>query len=139
MKRGLAMSAAWLLPVWLVACQSARVPARISVTSLSLIVDATGPAHAMCQSFAPTPHDVSTFFRIATEVGGPEFHDRAVILPCRYEGTLTLDGEAWRFSINAGGAGLHGVMNAHLAAKLALNYLTPFIVSNAGLVAHRRN
>jgi len=26
----------------------------------------------------------------------------------------------------------------HLAAKLALNYLTPFIVSNAGLVAHRR-
>jgi hypothetical protein len=105
MKRGLAMSAAWLLPVWLAACQSARVPARVSVTSLSLIVAATGPAHAMCQSFAPTPHDVSTFFRIATEVGGPEFHDRAVILPCRYEGTLTLDGEAWRFSINAGGAG----------------------------------
>jgi hypothetical protein len=59
----------------------------------------------MCQSFAMTPHDVSTFFRTATEVGGPEFHDRAVILPCRYEGMLTLEGEAWRFSIDAGGAG----------------------------------
>jgi hypothetical protein len=91
--------------VWLAACQSARVPVRISVTSLSLIVDAIDPAHAMCQSFAPTPHDVSTFFRIATEVGGPEFHDRAVILPCRCAGTVTLDGDAWRFSINAGGAG----------------------------------
>jgi len=32
---------------------------------------------------------------------------------------------------------LLGAMNAHLAAKLALNYLTPFVVSNAGLVAHR--
>jgi hypothetical protein len=105
MKRGVAMSAACLLPVLLAACQSARVPDRISVTSMSLIVDAIDPAHAMCQSFAPTPHDVSTFFRIATEVGGPEFHDRAVILPCRCEGTLTLDGEAWRFRINAGGAG----------------------------------
>lgn len=31
---------------------------------------------------------------------------------------------------------LHGVINAHLVAKLALNYLTPFVVSNAGLVAH---
>ena len=31
---------------------------------------------------------------------------------------------------------LHGVINAHLVAKLALNYLTPFVVSSAGLVAH---
>lgn len=106
MKRGLAMSAAGLLlPVWLAACQPARVPGRITVTALSSNMDTNDPAHATCQSFAPTPHDVSTFFRIATEVGGPEFHDRSVILPCRYEGTLTLDGEVWSFSINAGGAG----------------------------------
>jgi hypothetical protein len=59
----------------------------------------------MCRSFALSKHDASTFFRIATEVSGPEFHDRAIILPCRYEGTLMLEGEAWSFSIDAGGGG----------------------------------
>jgi hypothetical protein len=45
---------------------------------------------------------------------------------------------SWLNLFNHADALLLGVMNAHLAAKLALNYLTPFVVSNAGLVAHRR-
>ena len=43
----------------------------------------------------------------------------------------------WLNLFNHGDELLHGVINAHLAAKLALNYLPPFVVSNAGLVAHR--
>jgi hypothetical protein len=105
MKHGLAVLAFGLMSMGLAACQTVRAPDRIIVASLSLIVDAIDPAHGMCQSFALTRDDVSTFFRVASEVGGPEFHDRAVILPCRYEGMLTLEGEAWRFSIDAGGAG----------------------------------
>ena len=105
MKHALAVLAVVLMSMALAACQAVRTPGRISVTSLSLIVDATDAAHGMCRSFALSRDDVSTFFRVATEISGPEFHDRAVILPCRYEGTLTLGGEAWRFSINAGGAG----------------------------------
>jgi hypothetical protein len=105
MKRGLAISAACLLPAWLAACQPTRVPERITVTSLSSSVDTNDLAYAVCQSFALTPDDVSRFFRMATEVSGPEFHDRSVILPCRYEGTLTIDGKASSFRINAGGAG----------------------------------
>lgn len=105
MKHGLAVLAAGLMAMWLAACQPARVPDRITVASLSLKVDASDPAHASCQSFTLTRDDVSTYFRTAAEVDGPEFHDRAVILPCRYEGALTRDGEAWSFSINAGGAG----------------------------------
>ena len=106
MKRGLSVLVACMLPVWLAACQPARVPAeRVTVTSLSSSVDTNDPAHGMCQSFALTRDDVSTFFRLASEVGGPEFHDGSIILPCRYEGTLTMEGEAWRFNINAGGEG----------------------------------
>lgn len=105
MKHGLAVLAASLVSMSLVACQSTRVPDRISVTSLSLNMDVNDPAFAMCQSFALGKHDVSTFFRNATEVSGPELHDRSIILPCRYEGTLMLEGEAWSFSINAGGTG----------------------------------
>jgi len=45
----------------------------------------------------------------------------------------------WLNLFNHGDELLRGVMNAQLAGKLVLNYLTPFIVSNAGLVAHRRS
>jgi hypothetical protein len=105
MKRCLAVLAAVLMSMELVACHAERIPDRISVTSLSLNVDASDPAHASCRSFALTRDNVATYFHVAAKVNGPEFHDRAVILPCRYEGTLTWDGVAWRFSINAGGAG----------------------------------
>lgn len=44
----------------------------------------------------------------------------------------------WLNLFNHGDELLRGVMNAHLAGKLVLNYLTPFIVSNIGLLAHRR-
>ena len=45
----------------------------------------------------------------------------------------------WLNLFNHGDELLRGVMNAHLAGKLVLNYLTPFIVSNIGLLAHRRS
>lgn len=45
----------------------------------------------------------------------------------------------WLNLFNHGDELIRGVMNAHLAGKLALNYLTPFIVSNIGLLAHRRS
>jgi hypothetical protein len=105
MKRALVGAAICLLSIWFAACQPVRPAQHITATSLASRVDADDPAHTMCQSFALTAHDVSTFFRLATGVGGPEFHDRAVILPCRYDGTLMRDGETWGFSINAGGAG----------------------------------
>lgn len=121
MQRVLIVAAISLLPVWLAGCQPARPPQRVTVLSLSSSVDTNDPAHAMCQSFALTPHDVSTFFHLATEVGGPEFHALSVILPCRYEGAVTIDGEAWRFSINAGGAGYlyraHGARHRYLCEQ----------------------
>lgn len=120
MQRGLTVAAGCLLAMWLAACQCqpTRPAQRIAVTSLASSVVTNDPAHALCQSFVLTPHDASTFFRTATEISGPEFHDRSVILPCRYEGSLTIDGEAWRFSINAGGAG-----NLYRAAGIRHRYL----------------
>lgn len=45
----------------------------------------------------------------------------------------------WMNLFNHGDALIHGVVSVHLAIKLALNYLTPSIVSNIGLPAHRRH
>ncbi|WHZ20255.1 MAG: hypothetical protein OJF55_002404 [Rhodanobacteraceae bacterium] len=66
---------------------------------------------------------------------------RVVCTPVHLKRTLliALAVGTWLNLFNHGDELLRGVMNAHLAAKLALNYLTPFIVSNAGLVAHRRH
>ena len=46
---------------------------------------------------------------------------------------------SWLNLFNHGDELLHGVVSAPLAIKLALNYLTPFIVSNFGLLAHQRH
>ncbi|HEX5960858.1 MAG TPA: nitrate/nitrite transporter NrtS, partial [Rhodanobacteraceae bacterium] len=45
---------------------------------------------------------------------------------------------SWLNLFNHGDELLRGAVGAHLAVKLALNYLTPFVVSNFGLLAHRR-
>lgn len=46
---------------------------------------------------------------------------------------------SWLNLFNHGDALVHGAVSAHLAIKLALNYLTPFVVSNVGLLARRRH
>lgn len=46
---------------------------------------------------------------------------------------------SWLNLFNHGDELLRGAMSAQLAVKLALNYLTPFIVSNFGLLAHQRH
>jgi hypothetical protein len=46
---------------------------------------------------------------------------------------------SWLNLFNHGDALLRGAFTAALAIKLALNDLTPFIVSNFGLLAHQRH
>lgn len=107
MQRGLTVAAGCLLAMWLAACQCqpTRPAQRIAVTSLASSVVTNDPAHAavpiVCPDAARCFHVLSHGHRNQRS-GNP---DRSVILPCRYEGSLTIDGEAWRFSINAGGAG----------------------------------
>lgn len=45
---------------------------------------------------------------------------------------------SWLNLFNHGDELLRGAFTAALAIKLALNYVTPFIVSNFGLLAHQR-
>jgi hypothetical protein len=45
---------------------------------------------------------------------------------------------SWLNLFNHGDELLRGAFTAPLAIKLALNYVTPFIVSNFGLLAHQR-
>lgn len=45
----------------------------------------------------------------------------------------------WLTAFNHGDELLRGGFDARLAAKIALDYLTPFVVSNVGLLARQRH
>lgn len=45
----------------------------------------------------------------------------------------------WLNLFNHGDELLRGVLTAALAGKLALNYVTPFVVANMGLLARQRH
>jgi len=65
---------------------------------------------------------------------------RVIITPVHLKRTVlvALVIGTWLNLFNHGDELLNGMMNAHLAAKLTLNYLTPFVVSNVGLLARQR-
>lgn len=67
-------------------------------------------------------------------------HVRVVLEPKHLKRTLLIAFVigSWLNLFNHGDELLRGVMTAPLAGKLALNYLTPFVVSNAGLLARQR-
>lgn len=45
----------------------------------------------------------------------------------------------WLTAFNHGDELLRGSLDTRLAAKIALDYLTPFVVSNVGLLARQRH
>lgn len=64
---------------------------------------------------------------------------RVVFSPAHLKRTLLIAFVigTWLNLFNHGDELAQGVMNAALLAKLALNYLTPFVVANAGLLARK--
>lgn len=65
---------------------------------------------------------------------------RVVATPVHLQRTLLIAFVvgSWLNLFNHGDELLRGAISVPLAIKLALNYLTPFIVSNFGLLAHQR-
>ena len=59
----------------------------------------------MCSTFTLTKENVETYFSIAKEVSGYEFHHEALILPCKYKGSIRIHESHLQWEIYAGGAG----------------------------------
>lgn len=90
---------------WLISCKSLSHDNDIKVLTIQKVVDKTVPNHEMCESFGLTNKNVETYFAIAKEVSGHEFHHEAIILPCKFKGSIHLRGEYLQWEIVAGGAG----------------------------------
>ncbi len=65
---------------------------------------------------------------------------RVVFMPVHLKRTLLIAFVvgSWLNLFNHGDVLLRGAWSAHLALKLALNYVTPFVVANVGLLARLR-
>lgn len=77
----------------------------VEVRSMSKVVDRGRPDHVICDSLVMTKADVVSYFSLADEVDAVEFHDEAMIMPCRYQGSIRMSGQLHRWEIFAGGAG----------------------------------
>ena len=74
------------------------------VTSMK-VIDQTRPDHDMCGSLTLSKANVARYFQLADAVDASAFHAEAIILPCRFQGTIRVDGHLYHWEIFAGGAG----------------------------------
>lgn len=86
-------------------CKSLQRDGNVEVLSITRVIDKNSPGHEMCSSFTLTKKHVAAYFSIADEVAGHEFHHEAMILPCKFKGSIRIDGEYLQWEIFAGGAG----------------------------------
>lgn len=84
-------------------CFSESPGIDVIVTSIRNTTRMSEPASEICREFTLSKQDVANYFLTASEVSDHEFNRDAVILPCRYEGTLKLKGSTYRWEIAAGG------------------------------------
>jgi len=89
--------------LWLQSCQS--VQHTIDVTSIERKIDKESPDYKICSSFTLTEKAIADYFSIAEEVSRDEFHHESMILPCKYQGSIKIDGSQFQWEIFSGGSG----------------------------------
>jgi hypothetical protein len=59
-----------------------------------------------CAQWTLTTQDVQDFFAHADRIGAAEWHHAYDVIPCQYQGTISVDGKPYRFEINGGSWGV---------------------------------
>lgn len=75
------------------------------VVSISRVMNKTSGDYELCSSFALSKENVMTYFSLADQVDSYQFDQDAMILPCKYQGTIQRAGRLYHWEIFAGGAG----------------------------------
>ena len=61
------------------------------VLSIKKVIDVSDPSSKVCENFHLTKIEITSFFHMAEEVSNEEEHGESFILPCKYEGKLTMN------------------------------------------------
>jgi len=121
MKKNIVTVILFMLVPCLSACQAGQHSKSMDVITIASTTDKYLPDHEICRSFSLTREDVAIYFSVAEEVDEYEFNKDAIILPCKYRGTIDIRGEIFHWEISAGGAGYlyrgKGVNKRYLCKK----------------------
>ena len=86
-------------------CSLQKQDGNMKVVSINKVVNKNIPGYEICSSFTFKKTDVIKYFSLAEQVDGHEFHSEAIILPCKYHGSIDINGNLLQWEVNAGGAG----------------------------------
>ncbi len=86
-------------------CSLQKQDGNMKVVSINKVVNKDIPGYEICSSFTFEKTDVVKYFSLAEQVDGHEFHSEAIILPCKYQGSIDINGNLLQWEVNAGGAG----------------------------------
>ncbi len=78
---------------------------NIKVVSIKKVMNKNTPDYEICSSFTLEKKDVVKYFTLAEQVDEHEFHSEAIILSCKYQGLININGNLLQWEVNAGGAG----------------------------------
>jgi hypothetical protein len=84
--------------------------AVLEILGLSKTLQPAAPPHTFiaraCAQWTLTTQDVQYFFAHAERIGPEEWHYAYDVMPCQYEGAISVDGRRYRFEINGGSFGV---------------------------------
>ncbi len=86
-------------------CSLQKQDESMKVISIKKVVNKNIPGYEICSSFTLREIDIVKYFTLAEQVDGHEFHSEAIILPCKYQGSINVNGSFLQWEVNAGGAG----------------------------------
>lgn len=86
-------------------CSLQKQDKNMKVVSIKKVVNKNTPGYEICDSFTLEKIDIVRYFSLAKKVDGHEFHSDAVILPCKYQGSIKINENLLQWEVNAGGAG----------------------------------
>jgi len=73
--------------------------------SIKKVINKGVPGYEICSSFMLEEQNVIKYFSLAEQVDEYEFNNKAIILPCKYQGLIKIDGDLLQWEIIAGGGG----------------------------------
>jgi hypothetical protein len=80
-------------------------PGTSEVVSISRVLNTASGDAELCRSFTLTKEDVIAYFSLAEQVDSYQFDQDAMILPCKYQGTIKKASRLYHWEVFAGGAG----------------------------------
>ena len=95
----------FLLAAFFVSSCTVNNKRDIELLSFNKAIDKTSNDFEFCEDFQLNESDIYVFFQVAEQINNEDAHGQSLILPCKYEGKLTINKDIYSYEVFAGGSG----------------------------------